>query len=224
MRLRSVNTSLVVLLLLVLPGVVWFQSTGNLLADLRPGSMPGQVPYLLSKLLGLYVIIFLWLQVMYGLTRNDYLFALLPAWSKKRHQLLGITTIVVIVLHYVLFVAAVSIRKGMFAYDLLVPDFSDYYHTMLSLGWLAFIMIIAVLFARVARKYIKINMIWVHRLAVPALFTGLVHGLMIGSEASMGALIYLYLSLGVLTGLVVLRRFMMFVSGKSADYIQGLAD
>jgi len=218
MRLRLVNTSLIVLLLLVLPGMVWFQSTGNLLVELRPGSMPGQVPYLLSKLMGLYVVIFLWLQVMYGLTRDDRLFAFLPAWNKKRHQLMGITTFVTIVLHYALFVAAVSIRKGTFAYDLLVPDFSDYYHTMLSLGWLALVMIIAVIFARVARNYIEINMIWLHRLAIPALFLALTHGLMIGSEASMDALIYLYLSLGVTAALIVLRRFMIFFSGKSVSF------
>ena len=218
MLLRAINTSLIVLLLLVLPGVIWFESTGNLLADFRPDNMPGQVPYLLSKLMGLYVIIFLWLQVMYGLTRNDRLFAFVPAWTKKRHQLMGITTFAVIVTHYALFVAAVSMRKGHFAYGLLAPNFSDFYHTMLSLGWFAFIMIMAVIFVRMARTFMKVNSLWVHRLAIPALFLGLTHGLMIGSEASMGALIYLYLSLGAITALVVLRRFMTFVSGRSASY------
>lgn len=216
--LRSMHLSLIVLLLLVLPGVIWFQSTGNLLTDFRPGNMPGQVPYLLSKLMGLYVIIFLWLQVMYGLTRNDRLFTFVPTWTKKRHQQLGITTFVAIVLHYGLFVAAVSMRKGHFAYGLLAPNFSDFYHSMLSLGWFALMMIVAVIFVRLARSWKNANALWVHRLAIPALFLALTHGLMIGSEANMGALIYLYLSLGAITVLVLIKRLVAFYSTKAANY------
>ena len=214
MFVRFTQVTITILLLFVLPGVVWFESIGNLLTDFRPSSMPGQNLYLFSKLMGLYVIIFLWLQVTYGLTRNDRLLGL-PLWTKKRHQYLGITTFVMIVLHVSFFVLAVSIRKNTFAVGLLFPNFDGFYHTMLSVGWFALVMVIAVISARVMREKLNFNWIWMHRLSLPALFLGLTHGLMIGSEATMGALFYLYISLGVITALLLFKRFVNFVSSKT---------
>lgn len=213
MFLRPTVMAMTILFLFVLPAVVWFESTGNLLTDFRPNSMPGQNLYLLSKLMGLYVMILLWLQVMYGLTRNDALFNFL-VWTKQRHQYLGIATFVMIVLHVSFFILAVSIRTNAFAYSLLFPNFEDYYHSMLTLGWFALVMIIVAILARVFRERLSFNWVWLHRLSLPALLLGLTHGLMIGSDATMGVLFYLYVSLGVITALVLFKRIAIYVSGK----------
>lgn len=185
--------------ILIAPIMIWLQSTGYSMGDLRSGGLPGQSYYLLSKLVGLYAIIAMACQVLYGLSKQLPSSRLIPPWAVSRHRLLGVATLVLILLHAGLFILAVSIRKQEFAAGLLIPHFfKDFYHTMVSVGWLSLVIVLCVVAARVARNRLPFNWLWIHRLATPAIFLALLHALMIGSETRIGVLMYIYIALGML--------------------------
>ncbi len=144
--------------------------------------------YVLAKLAGLYAFVLLWVQVMFGLLKNDSLSRyLLPQWSMGKHRLLGIATLLTAWAHFLMFFAAVSLRKDTIAYDLLLPEFGKgIYFIAVSLGWFALIGMTLVAIAGTLRN--KTHGIWVlaHRLSLAVFLMALIHAQMIGSEAKGG--------------------------------------
>ncbi len=152
---------LMMIAILALPLVTWLAAIGNPVTYFHYELPPGQVMYILAKLAGLYAFVLLWVQVMFGLLKNDPLSRyLLPQWSMGKHRLLGIATLLAAWAHFLLFFAAVSLRKDTIAYDLLLPEFGKgIYFIAVSLGWFALIGMTLVAIAGILRN--KTHGIWV---------------------------------------------------------------
>lgn len=196
-----------VLLALVMPGLTFWQTTGDVSVYFDYEVLPGQFPYVMSKLAGLYAIVFLWLQSLLGLAgrplaRRMRVGSLLPA-----HRALGIATLVLIATHVLLFITAISIRNKLPALDLLLPSLQGYYRTMLSVGLLGTWLIVATALAAGLRRRAK-SWRLAHRLAVPAFLLLFVHSYLVGSESRAGAMGAFYLfMLAVWCAALALRVF-----------------
>ena len=205
-RIRQLFKTGILLGVIAVPLIIWLQSTGYSFNDLRVGGLPGQNYYLLSKLLGLYAIILLAMQVVYGLSRLHVSRFHFLRWTQTRHRLLGILTLVLILIHVSLFILAVSIRKQAIALELLLPHFSDFYSTILSLGWLSLVFVLCAVLVRLVQHGLGDKRIWIHRLVVPAVFLSLFHAFLIGSEFRVGLLFYVYVGLFLLLILALMKR------------------
>ena len=191
--------SILLAALLILPLGAWLAALGNPVAYFQYEMPPGQVLYIVSKLLGLYAIVLFWLQLMYGLLKNDVLLrSVLPQWSISTHRLLGLSTLLMTSLHFVVFFMATSLRKGSAALQLLLPDFgSGYFSTTVSLGWLALVGLWVVAIAGIARARGGRGWIGVHRIAIAVGFLAMAHSLLVGSETKTGLWLGIYFFFGV---------------------------
>jgi predicted ferric reductase len=193
---------------LVLPGVTWWSSIDAPARYLVDGVPPGQLLYVLAKLAGLYAMVLLWLQVLYGLLREAAWAVPARRWTVVTHRNLGIAVAVLAVLHAGLFITGVSLRAGHFASNLLVPNFgSAYYASMVSLGVTAAWLLIAVILAAALRRREGLQWVWVHRLGPPAFAFVFFHSLLVGSESRVGAMPYLYGVMGTLFCGALIYRF-----------------
>ncbi|WP_434354900.1 hypothetical protein NF212_09290 [Parasalinivibrio latis] len=203
------HSRLVTLIMLgLLPLMVWLVHLENPLVYFGYQTPPGQIQYVLSKLVGLYAIFFIWLQLLLALSTNSLRRFIYPKFSNKLHIRLGLTALTASVLHATLFVWGVSERAGHFAYHLLLPNFnSGYYNIAVSLGLFGLILIIAVGFSGKIRK-VKASYIakLVHRLSVPTFMLVFTHGFMIGTESRFSVMYYFYLSMAILLFFSVLFR------------------
>ena len=189
---------LVVIAALIVPGVTWLLSVQPPADYLVTTVPPGQFLYVLAKLAGLYAIVFLWLQVLYGLLRGASWGGLTPDWTVPAHRNLGLIVVGLVVLHAGLFITAVSLRGGHFAYNLLFPNFNGvYYPSIVSLGVTAAWLLVAVLIAASLRNRSGTRWVWAHRLGLLAIVLVCAHSLLVGSESRVGGMPYLY---GVMVG------------------------
>ncbi len=192
--------------LLLIPGVTHILHTGDWATYFRDKSLDGQFLYILSKLVGLYAIVLMWLQLMSGLVR----IRLFEGWNPLIHRNLGLVTLSLVVLHVTLFVAGVSIRNGHFAYQLLLPDLlGHYFQKIVALGVIAlWLLIIAVAFSAI-RNRLPIVWKWGHQLMLAVFALGFVHSYLIGSEARAGGMLYLYYAMGASSIIAVLSRIVV---------------
>jgi hypothetical protein len=208
-HIASVTRWFVVSTALVLPLATWFAAIGSPFTYVHYDLPPGQVPYILAKLAGLYAFVLLWLQVMFGLLKNDPLSRyLLPQWSVNKHRLLGVTTLLTAWTHFLLFFAAVSLRKDAIAYDLLIPEFEKgIYFFAVSLGWFAVIGMTLVAVTGILRN--KTHGIWslTRRLSLGVFIVALVHAQMIGSEAKGGIWLSIHLLFAAAVLVAIIRKF-----------------
>jgi len=198
----SVNSLVVVsLAMVVVPALMWLQSTGDITIYFEYETPPGQVYYVLSKLTGMYAIFLLWLQVILALYRRTPVGEKLPFWSIKIHRNLGVIAFSALILHAGLFVIAVSIRKAHFAYGLLLPNFSHgFYNVAVSLGVLAMYGLIIVVIAGYFRRRGVQKAKWFHRVSIITLILTLIHCLLIGTETRYYLMIAVYaFMIGTLT-------------------------
>ncbi len=193
--------------LLLIPGFTHILHTGDWVAYFRDESLDGQFLYILSKLVGLYAIVLMWLQLMSGMMR----IRLFDGWTPLIHRNLGLVTLSLVVLHVTLFIAGVSIRNGHFAYKLLLPNlFGHYFQKIVALGVIAlWLLIIAAVFAAI-RNRLPIVWKWGHRLMLVVFGLGFVHSYLIGSEARAGGMLYLYYAMGVSSIIAVLSRIVTY--------------
>ena len=158
-----------------------------------------------------YAFVLLWLQVMFGLLKHDpFSEYLLPQWSMGKHRLLGIATLLTAWAHFLLFVAAVSLRKDTIAYDLLLPEFGKgIYFIAVSLGWFALVGMTVVAVAGMLRN--KTHGIWVlaHRFSLVVVLLALVHAQMIGSEAKGGVWFFVHLLFAGAVLVALIRKFVL---------------
>lgn len=185
---------------------VWLASTGDPLAYFAATVPPGQTLYVLSKLFGLLGITMLWFQAMATLAKATPALRGFPVLQGWAHMTFGIATMVVIVLHLALFVAASTIRTKHAALDLLVPTFEQgYYRSMISVGVIAFWML---LLAAIAGSWRGLRggavARWLHRLMFIVMLGGFVHGMTVGSETRFGLMKYVYAFVGLSLGTAVI--------------------
>ena len=192
--------------LLLIPGITHILHTGDWVAYFRDNSLDGQFLYILSKLIGLYAIVLLWLQLMSGLLR----IRLFDGWRPLIHRNLGLVTLSLVVLHVTLFVAGVSIRNGHFAYKLLLPNlFGHYFQKIVALGVIALWLLIIATVCAVIRNRLPIVWKWGHRMMLVVFALGFMHSYLIGSEARSGGMLYLYYVMGISGMIAWLSRIFM---------------
>ncbi|WP_444905901.1 hypothetical protein ACJJIR_14640 [Microbulbifer sp. SSSA008] len=182
--------ALAVCFTLITPVVLWSDTTGSI-ADYFNYEIPkGQLAYIFSKLFGLYSIFLLWLQVCLTLAN--------PLTSQKMvtrkvHIILGSMVCITFILHAGLFIAATTIRTGHSTLSNLIPTFSHgFYKNSVSIGAIAFWALIGSVIAGTMRTNQKTIAIWLHRLSLPGLILGLLHSILIGTEAGSGMIIAIY--------------------------------
>lgn len=196
--------TLAVLLLLAIPLVSWLGQVGNLAAYLSHPTPQGQELYVLCKLLGLYAYAFLWLQVIYGLSAKT---RWQKQWRIDIHKTLGGMALALICLHIGSFIGAVSIRSHKLAYEALLPNFSKgYYPAMVSLGGVAFALILVAVSCALLRRFWPKLWKLGHWLALPAFILVCIHSLSIGSESRLAGMIGVYgITLLLASGLLLFR-------------------
>jgi DMSO/TMAO reductase YedYZ heme-binding membrane subunit len=167
---------------LSLPMLLWLNHTGNPLDYLKYNAPAGQLPYLLSKLFGLYAFSFLLLQIVLMVMKKS---GHLHVWNINLHRNLGLTIFSLILLHAGLFITAKSSRGGNFAYETLIPIFTGgYYKLAVSLGivslFLASITVASGMFLKYSVK--KSRSKTTHKFALVLVPLTLIHFLWIGSD------------------------------------------
>lgn len=200
--------TLILVVVFSLPLASWYHSIGGLSTYFHYDLPPGQVPYILMKLAGLYLFALLWLQVLLGVLKGDTLSRyLIPQWSLDNHRWLGIATLILAWSHFLLFFIAVSLRKEDIAYGLLLPQFDKgIYFIAVSLGWFALIGMTFVAFIGHLRR--KSAGIWVyaHRLSFVVFGLALIHAQMVGSEAQSDAWFYVHSGFAITVLIALIRR------------------
>jgi len=135
---RSVKLELLLAVVFLLPGLAFLQTTGDIGIYFRYRIPDGHILYLGAKLCGLYAVIFLWLQLLQGLLQACGYRFLDRSDDPAFHRNLGLVVVFLFSTHIALFVSAVSMRSGHFAYQLLLPlFFGAYYPSILSIGLIA---------------------------------------------------------------------------------------
>lgn len=160
----------------LMPLIIWMQSIENLSDYFGYSLPPGQLAYIFSKLMGLYALSLLSLQIVVGL--------LLPKTGRRHfHQYLGLCSLAALLIHASLFVCAASLRSGHLALHLFLPKlFATYYEFGVSMGVIGFWVILIVVVAGVCRLSGFKSWRWLHYLAFPAFIVIYTHGLLIGSD------------------------------------------
>jgi predicted ferric reductase len=180
---RGQGLAVLVLGLMMMPVLIWWESVGDITIYLEYETPPGQVSYIFSKLAGLYAIMLLWLQVVLALTKGTPAGRTLSFWNLRFHRYLGIGAFAFILMHAALFLTAVSVRKGHLAYGVLLPKFGEgFYAFAVALGVLALYGSIMVVIAGYLRTRGVRTAKWLHRISLAAVAAALVHCLLIGTE------------------------------------------
>lgn len=208
---RFFGLSIILVFLFSIPLWVWITVEGNPLEYLTHDVPAGQALYVLTKLVGLYVFFLLWLHILWVMLKQTPLSRYLPRWLLKHHQATALTLTILIIVHVALFVTAVSMRKGEFAYTLLIPNFADYYHSLVSLGVLALWSLPLIVYAGIKSKQKK-HIQRLHRLSYIFFVLVFFHGFGVGSETKSGVMLWVYLGMG---GSVVAAMIYNFLIKKS---------
>jgi len=209
---------LIVAILLIMPGLIWYRQTGDIGFYFSEGVPDGQLLYVLSKLAGLYALLFVALQIMAALL--GYLGTPLAPCKGNSHRLIGIVTLCLAVAHLMLFFTAVSIRQDAPALGMFLPSFVDYYHTRLAFGLFALWGLLVVLVAGVMRAYRKETVTrWLHKLYWVVIALVYLHALAVGTEAQSSAGLLFYGLLGALVAVLMILSLIRSL-GRKAGYIQ----
>ena len=183
------------LMIVTLPAMIWYQQTGDISLYFTDAVPAGQLPYVLSKLAGMYALLFIALQIIMSLVARLKLMKL--RCLRMSHPILGTLVVLLGVAHALLFFTAVSLRQGDPAWGLLFPDFRDFYHTHLSLGLFGLWILIAVMISGVARHINRSHFAkMLHRGYWLSIVLVYIHALAIGTESQSRAGLALYSTLG----------------------------
>lgn len=160
----------------LMPLIIWLRSIESLVDYFQYTLPPGQLSYVLSKLMGFYALSVLSIQVVLGLS--------LPRTRWHRlHLYTGLCSFGAVMLHASLFIYAASVRSGHLATQLFLPRFFEgYYEFGVSLGIAGFWVVLIVVLAGACRLYGISGSRWPHYLALPMFVVVYSHSLLIGSE------------------------------------------
>lgn len=173
---------------------LWLDNTPSLWTYLSASAPAGQVEYVLSKLCGLLGVSLLLSQFIIGLSNR--LAPKAPAFphSTRLHAQIGLLTVVIVVLHVLLFILAAKSRGDAHFYLLLLPLWSDdSYRQGLSLGALAVWLLPAVTVGGVLRYFRPptTTIRYLHRLVGITIFLTILHALRVGSEITLVVFLFL---------------------------------
>lgn len=189
--------------------LAWIAELGDPWYPLTQPAPPGQSAYLASRLVALYALMLLWLQVLAGLLIHrlrlpQVRMELVIAW----HVPQGLAVLAFAMLHPLLFWLGIGLRTGKTDWGhWLAPTFSNgYYQSMQSLGRLGLaLLVLGTLGAALARRLgLRRSASWIHRLNLITFALALVHGASIGGETRSGLILSLLtvMAMTVAAGLV----------------------
>lgn len=183
---------------LIIPVVVWLVSVGDPFKYMHSRVPPGQALYVSSKLCGLLALALFWFQCMTALARFAPILRDFLHLGRVQHALLGAGTFALASAHVFLFVGASSMRTGHSDWAVLIPTFDrGYFAVYVSLGVIAFWLLLAVVIAGVFRRLGNLKWEWVHRSFVIVFALAVLHGIAIGSETRFGPMGYIYAFFGL---------------------------
>jgi len=183
----------VFILLCSVPAFLWYRHTGDISLYLTEQMPPGQLPYIFSKLAGMYALLMMMWQVIMTLIERlacRLNISVSVRWLGVPHKVSGMIVFGLVIVHFLLFFSAVSMRQGYPAFGLLLPNLTDYFHLHVSAGLVAFWCLCVVaatgIYAGIKNRAVSR---W-HGLYSVSLGLACLHGLSIGSElaALMGTL------------------------------------
>jgi hypothetical protein len=193
--------------IMLAPALIWYRQAGDPGIYFSPAAPPGQLLYVLSKLAGMYALLLATLQLMLGFMNGLGLTTV--SMLRRLHALIGAGVVLLAVAHAVLFFSAVSLRQGYPAWGLLVPDFRDFYHSHLSLGLFALVLLLAVMLTGIVRRGGRSRIArHLHRGYVAVISLGYLHALAIGSESQSLAGLLLFGVAGA-AGLLTLAAWLL---------------
>jgi predicted ferric reductase len=170
---------------LLIPGLVFLSNTGDLAYYFRRPVPAGQFPYVMSRLLALYALTFIWLQILLGALRPELERELGYRHLMRLHTTLGVATLALLLGHVALFQLGVTLRSGHFPTPNLVPNyFAHYYASQIALGATAlYLALVGALAAALRRKpWMRNHWRKIHAVNYAVFALGAWHGLAIGSE------------------------------------------
>ena len=200
----KINAAIIVLLMsvtLVMLFTFLYSRSNNLDSFFRLNAPQGQTLYVLSKLTALGVYLLLWWQIMLGIFKS---------LNTRYHIILGVSVLLLVILHVALFVSAASARQGELAIGMLLPDFtSGYYQSGLSFGVIALLCIVIVAIFGVLKNRLPKHWKFGHGLVYVTFALVSIHGSMIGSEISSSSFSYfVYGAVSSLIAAYFYRRLM----------------
>jgi DMSO/TMAO reductase YedYZ heme-binding membrane subunit len=193
--------------MMLAPALIWYRQAGDPGIYFSPAAPPGQLLYVLSKLAGMYALLLATLQLILGFMNGLGLTTV--SAPRRLHALIGAGVVVLALAHAVLFFSAVSLRQGDPAWGLLAPDFKDFYHSHLSFGLFAVVLLLGVMFTGFMRSGRRSSFARrLHRSSVAAIPLGYLHALAIGTESQSLAGLLLFGVAGA-AGLLMLTAWML---------------
>jgi DMSO/TMAO reductase YedYZ heme-binding membrane subunit len=166
---------LILLMFFIVPSIYWLNSGLNILSYMQDSVPKGQFYYVLSKLFGLYGLMALCLQIILGILGGP----LLRRW----HLAIGGLLVIFTLMHLSLFMLAVGMRSGGLKLATIFPGFtSGFYHLAISLGSVAFLLLIVVAATGLGRRRYPSFFKGLHRLSFIAAILALLHSFFIGTE------------------------------------------
>jgi predicted ferric reductase len=209
---RRLLVPAVCIVTLAIPVLVWLISTNGPVAYFVNEVPPGQRFYILSKLFGLLALALFWLQCMAALARFVPALRGFLSLSRKHHIWIGASTFTLVLFHIGLFVTASTFRTGHLALPLLMPKFDQgFYASFVSLGAIAFWILLAVIVAGVLRLRGGEVWRWLHRASLVVFTLGFLHGITIGTETRFGLMKYIYAFIGLSLATAVASWIWMLV-------------
>jgi len=198
-----INTA--ILFIFMLPCLIWYRQTGDISIYFTDEVPEGQLLYILSKLMGMYALLCIALQMIVSLIENPRILGV--KWQAIPHRVFGGLVIIMAISHLLLFFFAVSLRQGSMAWGLLMPDFHDFYHTHITLGLFGFWILLAILVSGVARILFansKISLL--HNAYWVSIVFVYLHALSIGTDIQSSLGLLLYGALGVVILVLFINR------------------
>ena len=195
--IRKIVITLCMMIFFCLPAIIWYEKTGDLSVYFSNSVPAGQFFYVLSKLAGMYTLMFIAWQIIATLLTKLEILQL--RWLGLMHSVFGSLIIILAMSHAALFFVAMSERQGALAWALLMPDFSSYYHTYVTFGLLGMVSLLAVFITGTLR--LRQQFSWVkklHNFYWLSIGFAYIHALSIGTESQTKAGLTLYTALGVM--------------------------
>ena len=192
---------------LCMPVVVWSISVGNPLDYLFQPVPAGQMLYVVAKLAGLLAICLFWAQAMLALARRTPALKNFPASSLTLHRRMGLATVALVIAHVGCFVVAASVRNKALAIDLLLPNFTHGYYSMLvGVGAIAFWIVMVAAFAGWRASYGHRTWKGMHMVWPAAFILSFAHAYAVGTESRYGAMRYVSLLIAISLMVALLSR------------------
>lgn len=188
-------------LCLMLPVFMWLKYTGNPVDYLGYVLPPGQALYIFAKLCALLGLSVFMVQIILGVARKVS-FLQEYSVSIRAHQWMGLSALLLISLHVLLFTTATSLRAGHLNWPILLPDFTHgYYRSMVSIGAIAlFLLLVSVLcgwFLRQPKTKYRSWLKAAHMLVFLSMILSFIHAFSIGTETRSWGMIFLLSSMSL---------------------------